>query len=94
MASRAYYGCIFKSFASDLSVEDFMQFLAVKIVHNPKRWGLVKFVIKREEHKDFESSCSISFIVMFNAVIDDAEYTYFIQPFEDLKYTNVEGLEL
>lgn len=94
MVSIAYYGCIFKAFASDLSVDDFMQLLAVKIAHNPKRWGLVKFVIKREEHKDFESSCSISFIVMFNAVIDEAEYAHFIQPFEDLRYTTVEGLEL
>ena len=92
MATKAFYGVEAMSY-SDHDLEDFHQLLAVKIMHSPKRWDLVKYVYRDFEETERTYSCK-RFVIVFNTIVSQEELDEFLEPFGKMELTSFYGLEL
>lgn len=90
MASKAYYGITIHNYNdSGIDISDLNRMLSVIIMPSPKRWNLVKYAYKL----DVEHPKNV-FEIIFTSIIDEEELKEFIEPFQDMKYTDAYGLEL
>lgn len=92
MATKAFYGVEARS-CTDHDLEDFHQLLAVKIMHSPKRWNLVKYVYRDLEETE-RTEHSKRFVIVFNTIVSQEELDEFLEPFGQMELTSFYGLEL
>ena len=90
MASKAYYGVEALSYSGN-DFNEFQNLLAVKIMHSPKRWNLVKYAYNDLDHDGISEK---RFIIIFNAIVSQEELDDFLEPFGDMEYTSLHGIEL
>ena len=92
MATKAFYGVEALSY-SDSDLEDFHQLLAIKIMHSPKRWNLVKYVYRDLEDTE-RTDHNKRFVIVFNSIVSQDELDEFLEPFGQMELTSFYGLEL
>lgn len=90
MAAKAYYGVEALSYSNN-DFNGFQNLLAVKIMHSPKRWNLVKYVYNDLE---YNGSSEKRFVIIFNTIISQDELNEFLEPFGDMELTKLYGIEL